>query len=163
MTNSQRFLFAILFIVVTLLLLKRWRRLSLPILLLYLLAVIVVVFLIRNPYRRATWSLVPLKALKRTFIVNGEFVFSFHRVRYLKSAFLNVLLFVPFGYLLPMIWKKVDHWWKVLLLGLATSFGIELLQLVTRFGIFDVDDLINNITGAGIGWICWKNLLMEKD
>ena len=71
---------------------------------------------------------------------------------------LNILLFVPFGYLLPSLFPS-KRWWQVILLGLAFSLTIELLQLITRLGYADVDDLINNTLGAAIGFLSYKLFL----
>ncbi len=77
----------------------------------------------------------------------------------LEGIILNILLFIPFGYLLPLIWSKADRWWKVTLLGFSISLIIELLQLFTRLGYADVDDLINNTVGALIGYVLYKPIL----
>lgn len=54
----------------------------------------------------------------------------------------NIMLFVPIGLLAERY---------ALLSALGTSLAVELLQLVTRRGTFDVDDIISNMIGAGIG------------
>lgn len=76
----------------------------------------------------------------------------------LQNIILNIMLFVPFGYLLPSLFPRL-RWWQVILLGLAFSLTIELLQLITRLGYADVDDLINNTLGAAIGFLCYKLFL----
>ena len=68
-----------------------------------------------------------------------------------QQAFvLNILLFVPLGYLIPTYFKKL-HWWQVVLVGLCCSFMIEVLQRVTGCGIFDPRDIMANTIGAAIG------------
>ena len=79
----------------------------------------------------------------------------------LRSIILNILLFVPFGYLLPMLLPHF-RWWQVILIGIISSFCIELLQFLTRLGYADIDDLINNTLGAAIGWLCYKSLKIER-
>lgn len=64
----------------------------------------------------------------------------------------NVFAFSPFGFFLPCLDKKYQNILRVTMLGFEFSFTIELLQLVTRAGIFDVDDLFMNTLGAGIGY-----------
>ena len=46
----------------------------------------------------------------------------------------------------------------LLVLNLGVLAVVELLQLVTRVGIFDVDDLILNLLGAHIGFVLLKRL-----
>lgn len=116
----------------------------------------------RNNNIDARASIALFKAWKRSFFVKGEFVFSFHRLRYLRHSFLNIIMFVPMGYFLPIVTKRARNWWNVILFGVGISFGIELLQYVTLLGMFDVDDLFNNTIGVVIGWIIWKIFLEKK-
>ena len=68
-----------------------------------------------------------------------------------QQAFaLNILLFVPLGYLIPTYFKKL-HWWQAVLIGLCASFAIEVLQNVTGCGMFDLRDILANTIGATIG------------
>ena len=74
----------------------------------------------------------------------------------------NVLIFVPFGFLLPWVRGCFSHWWKVLLNALVFVTGIELFQLLSAFGEFDVDDILLNCIGAMIGYVIftvWKKRL----
>ena len=52
---------------------------------------------------------------------------------------LNVVLFVPLGFLLPLLWPKEDRFWKILLAGVAFSLLIELSQLINLRST-DIDD-----------------------
>ena len=64
-----------------------------------------------------------------------------------KEAFiLNIMLFVPMGYLFG--YKKT---WKTILICSAVSITIEILQEITGFGMFDWNDWIANSIGATIG------------
>jgi glycopeptide antibiotics resistance protein len=63
----------------------------------------------------------------------------------------NIFLFIPFGFMLPCIWKKYEVLWKTVLSGFTFSLIIELLQLFNR-RITDIDDLLMNTLGALIGW-----------
>lgn len=66
---------------------------------------------------------------------------------------LNVLLFVPFGFLVPAMNPKYFRKWSFAMLGgLATSTVIEGVQLIFSLGQSDVDDIIANTLGAIIGY-----------
>ncbi|MDE6385440.1 MAG: VanZ family protein [Eubacterium sp.] len=69
-----------------------------------------------------------------------------------RNIILNILMFVPFGFMLPILFKKLRSFWKVYLAGFAFTLAIELTQLVFRLGIFEVDDLFDNLLGAMIGY-----------
>ena len=62
----------------------------------------------------------------------------------------NVLLYLPLGLLLPLVWKRAS-WWRVTAAGLALSLVTELIQPVVGRS-FDVDDLIANTLGALAGY-----------
>ena len=74
----------------------------------------------------------------------------------------NVVLFVPFGFLFSLIYSKggLKHQkktlWVTLLVSILLCLLIELLQLVTKVGVFDVDDIIMNTTGTLIGYIVFR-------
>lgn len=64
--------------------------------------------------------------------------------------FLNVVLFVPFGFFLPILFKMKYPWLQTVMYGFFASLWIECSQLFnTR--ISDVDDLVMNSLGALIG------------
>lgn len=68
---------------------------------------------------------------------------------------LNIFLFVPLGFLLPLIWKEYRNIGKVLLTGAALSLMIECSQLLNR-RTTDVDDLLMNIFGTVWGFFIWE-------
>lgn len=67
------------------------------------------------------------------------------------NSLLNVVLFVPLGFFLPVCWKVYGRLWKTALFGFCISLLIELLQIFT-YRATDVNDLITNTLGAVIGW-----------
>lgn len=71
------------------------------------------------------------------------------------EMFLNVLMFIPVGLLLPLCMRRAALK-RVLLLSVVSSFVIELAQLVTRLGTYETDDIIHNAVGCAIGWsVVW--------
>lgn len=73
----------------------------------------------------------------------------------------NIALFVPFGVLLPLVFRKIK-WWQADLCGLGLSAVIELIQPVFgRTG--DTEDILTNTTGAIIGCAIAELFLKIKD
>lgn len=72
---------------------------------------------------------------------------------------LNIIMFAPLGFLLPLIWEQCRKLWPTVLLGFQFSLMIELLQLFNRRAT-DVDDLMMNTVGALVGFMIW--LLYQK-
>lgn len=142
---------ALVFIVGSLILLRRDNRYAVPIVLLYLLAIVYLAFLAREPMPIYHFSLKPLAAARRGLEFGGGIVpgllsgsVKITSWSSLEGILLNILLFIPFGYLVPIIWKRRWTWWKIMLFGLAVSFCIEVVQLITRLGFADIDDINNH-------------------
>lgn len=68
----------------------------------------------------------------------------------LWNTICNVILFVPFGVLLPALFPRV-RFGAAVLAGFAGSLVIELAQYVLCAGVSDVDDLILNTLGTLVG------------
>jgi len=68
----------------------------------------------------------------------------------------NIIGFVPFGFILPLLAKKFQKLSTVAFATFCLSLTFELLQLVFEFGSFDVDDLILNTIGGILGYIPFK-------
>ena len=70
---------------------------------------------------------------------------------------LNVVLFLPFGLLLPLLWPALDRLGRVAAGGFAFSLLIELSQLLNNRRT-DVDDLLMNTLGAALGLLLYRAL-----
>ena len=68
------------------------------------------------------------------------------------NACLNVLLFVPFGFFLPMLWKEFRNAKKIFIAGFAMTSFIEIAQIFTG-RTTDINDIITNIAGTLIGYL----------
>ena len=75
-----------------------------------------------------------------------------------KNSILNILLFIPLGTMMPILWNKFRSQRNTLLFGLGVSLAIELLQMLT-FRATDVNDLITNTLGTYLGFLCAQILL----
>ncbi|MEG0511765.1 MAG: VanZ family protein [Clostridia bacterium] len=93
-----------------------------------------------------------------------------------KEIILNILLYVPMGYLLPFTWPSLARRrkaattpeslvkqasllgripWRVVGLGLCASVATELTQLIFHLGLFEFDDILNNTFGCLLGVILY--------
>jgi glycopeptide antibiotics resistance protein len=72
------------------------------------------------------------------------------------SNILNILLFIPCGFLLPVLWKKYHTFSNILFYSLLFSTIIEVGQLFTRCRATDINDLIMNTLGSLLGWSLFK-------
>ena len=83
----------------------------------------------------------------------------------LKNIILNVILYIPMGYLLPFVWPKlmrvrrVSSVSRITLIGFFFSLATELTQLVFHIGSFEADDIFNNTLGCLIGCVLYWIIL----
>lgn len=69
------------------------------------------------------------------------------------NLFGNIIGFLPFGFFLPVISRKNRKMRKVVLAGAVSSACIEFIQLVTKTGVCDIDDIILNTLGTFLGYL----------
>ncbi len=81
----------------------------------------------------------------------------FDPLGYAKTSVLNILLFVPLGFLLPLIWDRYRISRRTLLAGFGLSLAVEFLQIFT-FRLTDINDLIMNTLGTGLGYLLFQSL-----
>ena len=74
------------------------------------------------------------------------------------TSLLNVFLFVPLGFFLPILRSKFRKFWPTLAFGFLMSVFIEVFQIFTLRAT-DVNDLITNTFGTIVGYFCGWLLL----
>ncbi len=79
------------------------------------------------------------------------------------NVLLNIAMFGPLGFLLPLLGRKFRKWYLTIPAGFALSLGLELLQFVFARGVCDVDDLFCNTLGAVMGYFIIMTLLALRD
>jgi glycopeptide antibiotics resistance protein len=77
---------------------------------------------------------------------------------FFKNVIGNVLLFLPLGFLLPLINKKMKKFFVMFVTGFYLSIFIELLQFAFAKRIFDIDDILLNTIGTIVGFITFHIL-----
>ncbi len=95
----------------------------------------------------ATQNWVPFKNIKNMLSGRANFTTAFENVGG------NIIIFIPFGILVPLLLKGKYKFLKTLFLGFALSAFFEFFQLYTGCGQFDVDDIILNTAGTLAGLI----------
>ena len=68
----------------------------------------------------------------------------------------NIAMFVPYGAFLPAMWQNLQRFWKATLAGLISIAGVEICQLLTLRGRFDIDDVLLNMLGIMLGYGIWR-------
>ena len=107
-----------------------------------------------NTDRGYAYNLVPFKEISR-------FV-TYYDILGMEALIINlvgnVAAFMPFGFFMPVVSRRSRGPVRIILLGFGFSLMLETIQLVFRVGSFDVDDLILNTLGAGLGFFCYRRV-----
>lgn len=121
------------------------------------------------------WILTVLMILKITGIIGGNFGttsllygianfdFNLFKEGLSVATLLNIILFIPFGFFSPIVFKKLrDKWSYGVLIGLIFSVVIEFLQTFNgRYG--ELEDVLMNTIGTSIGYeICFWLLKLKQ-
>ncbi|MFS0891524.1 VanZ family protein [Peribacillus frigoritolerans] len=77
------------------------------------------------------------------------------------NTFGTILVFMPLGILLPLVFVNLRNLTLIVLLSLLVSLIIETIQFVTLLGVFDVDDILLNTFGSILGFLIFT-LIIKK-
>lgn len=70
----------------------------------------------------------------------------------------NIVIFLPLGFLFPLVSEK-QRWYRTVRAGFCFSLLIETIQLISKRGCFDPDDIILNTLGTVIGYGLYRVIL----
>lgn len=133
-----------------------WARVILWLICLgYMVVVIYATMLRWSGFFRREWNLHLFRAWREAW---NNF-----SVKNWANVLLNVAMFGPLGFLLPLLGKRFRKWYWTVPAGFGTSLVIELSQLVLGRGICDVDDLFCNTLGAVIGYLLIMTVLSLRN
>ncbi len=79
------------------------------------------------------------------------------RLHWVLQIGLNILMLVPFGFLLPQLFAKCRSLLSTAAAGVLFSVLIEVTQYVLRRGFTETDDVIHNAAGAVIGYLLYRH------
>ncbi|APC47603.1 VanZ family protein [Virgibacillus halodenitrificans] len=111
-------------------------------------------------YMKTSSNFVPFKTINTYFTAFVDN--SMNRNIPIKNLVGNLFMFLPMGIYLPFLIKKIAGLGRFVLSMIVLLFFIEVIQLVTRRGSFDIDDFILNMIGALIGFAIWKTKYIQK-
>ena len=79
----------------------------------------------------------------------------------------NIVAFAHFGFFLPMISRMGKNVFGCVLVSALFSFAVETVQLFTKVGAFDVDDIFLNAMGGLAGflgyYLVWRPLTKKNN
>jgi len=97
------------------------------------------------------YNLEPFKEIKR-FLGNRD---SLGRRNVIINLLGNIVAFAPFGFFLPILCKAGKNIVSCVFLTGLFSLLVESVQLISKVGAFDVDDILLNAMGGLVGFLCY--------
>lgn len=130
--------------------LEFFRSLSWILLVGYLFLSLCATIFYRNKTEELRYSLYPL----RSYVALYD--------KALIENVLNIFLFLPIGFLICVVTKN-RNLYVAFCIGCVLSITIELIQLVSKRGVCNIDDLIHNaigcLIGCGLFLVCYKRFV----
>ena len=126
----------------------------------YVVLMLYLLFIRRNlfspaPLLHPDVNLIPLRTIKRYLFCFTPPLNSRNLRWAVINFFGNVIMFLPLGFLPPLLWSWARKLSRTLLFSIGVMTVVEALQMLLRVGVCDVDDLILNTLGAAIGYGCY--------
>ncbi|GLI04743.1 hypothetical protein YDYSG_07730 [Paenibacillus tyrfis] len=109
------------------------------------------------------YNVIPFKNLDRQIVQSLFWVSNRNAfdITFFTTALGIVLLFIPLGFLLPMLFK-VDTLKKIMIYSVVTGVSIELVQFFTNTGALNVNDVFFNVVGSVLGWLIYSSIRKVK-
>ncbi len=111
-------------------------------------------------YAKVQMNLIPFKTITEFITALMENRINTNIV--VENILGNLLMFLPMGIYLPIYLKNKISIKKFIIIMLILFIGVELVQLLTKRGAFDVDDLILNLAGSIIGYGIYRIKFVQK-
>lgn len=122
--------------------LSAWHAISVFALLIYLTAILFIVFVSREP---GQYDGVNLRLWSSWGITTRR-----------KALFIeNIIMFMPMGTLLPAAFKRFRNPFFCIVSCAIMSCLIEQTQFIFKLGFAEIDDVVTNTLGGALGWMVW--------
>ena len=125
------------------------KRLTLIVILVIYIAIVLYITILSRETNRREMVLTPFWELHN--LLNTS-----RKIHWFLQIFLNIMLFVPLGILLPMLCRSFRSFTVITFTAVLCSVAIEIAQYLTARGLSELDDVIHNTIGAIIGYIVFK-------
>lgn len=100
-----------------------------------------------------------------TGILGDDFYLGLHELSFniipfrnvdVVQMLLNILLFIPMGAFIPILNRKMNSCIWIIGISGISSVSIELIQMIFRGRLADINDIIANSLGALVGFILYR-------
>lgn len=111
-------------------------------------------------YLNNSFNIIPFDTIK--LFINGYKNDIVTQKDFFINIYGNFVVFMPYGLFVPLIFKRINKYYKFLIFITIFVIMIELLQFLTLSGSCDIDDLILNVMGASIIYFVFRISFIKK-
>ncbi len=105
------------------------------------------------------YNLVPLRTVSLYFNLDN----GLSLINRLVNLLGNVVVFIPFGFLLPLVKTRQISWLRISLYAVPCILLLECLQMLLHVGSFDIDDLLLNMLGVWTGYVLFRVISLRSN
>lgn len=111
-------------------------------------------------YLKYSFNIIPLKTIKlfTNGYINGYVSFK----NFSNNIIGNFCAFMPYAIFLPLMFKKMNKYYKFLITMIIIVLFIEIVQFLTVSGSCDIDDLILNVLGSSVIYFIVNIKIIKK-
>lgn len=113
-----------------------------------------------NQYFNTSFNIVPFRTIK--LFINGYNNGIISKHVFFENIYGNIFAFIPFAFFIPLIFKKINKYYKFLIIMIIIVLQIELLQFITMSGACDIDDVILNLSGASFAYLIFRQKFVYR-
>lgn len=126
-------------------------------LLLFYLNFVLVAYMTLFPFNISKFNLMYHRAINLVPFVNDfRLIINSDYIGFFKNVIANILLLVPFGFIVPFLFKKANKIRNILVISVIFSAIIEFCQYFISNRYTDINDLIFNVLGAVSGLLFFR-------
>lgn len=120
------------------------------------IATLIVTMLVREPIETTIrWRIQPFSSY--IMVVEEK------SMGMLAQIIMNFIVYIPFGCLLPSCFDVLKKGRYVILITVLCSGGVELIQRLWGIGVFETDDILNNVLGALVGFMVHRLTVLKRE
>lgn len=133
---------------------RKFRFISWIVFLMYFTFLIYMMFFGFNRHinEYTNYNFIPFKTIYLYIMYYDKFNLS----TWLINLLGNIVVFIPFGILLPLLNMQLTKIFKFLMTFITGILILEILQITFEVGSFDIDDIILNSIGGLIGLAIYR-------
>lgn len=105
------------------------------------------------------YNLVPFRTVSLYFNLDN----GLSLINRLVNLLGNVVVFIPFGFLSPLVKTRPISWLRISLYAVPCILLLECLQMLLHVGSFDIDDLQLNMLGVWTGYGLFRVISFRRN